>query len=84
MNEMDLIRKLSAAAQREEPPPVDVVDGVLSEIRGAGPAGNGVLWVGAAVSSLAATVVGVAAARMLMAHMDPLHDLFTPLMTVMQ
>ena len=79
MDELEILRKLSARAREEQPPKLDVANSVAAMIRTADAPDDRVCWIAAAVSSLAALLVGAAAWQMLAAHMNPLNDLFTPL-----
>ena len=84
MNEIELIRKLDAAAG--EMPPVDVSNRVLREIRVARSrsADTKPLWIAALVSGLAAAVVVLVAAQTFSGLQDPFGDLLTPVLTAFQ
>jgi len=86
MNEIDILRKLAAAARPDAPPDVDVAGRVLRTVRGPAPAPqtDRALWVLAAVSSVAAAVVAAVAAQSYLAWQDPLQALFGPAGMVMR
>ncbi len=84
MDEIEMIKKLASRARQEAPPPVDVADRVVTSIRGAGVRPQVVLWGAAAISALAAAFIGVVAMRIVFAFADPLQDMFTPFLTVIQ
>lgn len=85
MDELEIIRKLASEAGREPAPTVDVVGGVLREVRRRQrPVAERVFWAAAAVASAAAVVVAAVAAWQWSAWQDPLGQLFGPVVTVMR
>ena len=84
MNEIQMIQRLAGRARQEAAPPVDVADRVVATIRGTCVRPHIVLWGAAAVSALAAAFIGVVAMGIGFAFADPLQDMFTPFLTVIQ
>lgn len=84
MDELEVIRKLSAAAAKLPPPQLDVTQAVMDQIRAPTPRGDGVFWVLAALSAAAAAALAVAATPAYLALNDPLALLFNPVVTVMR
>ncbi len=71
MNRMERFHALIPAARRESPPKVDVAAGVIGRIREGQPTGDAPLAIIAAVSSVAAAVVGFVAVQMWANWEDP-------------
>lgn len=84
MDELEIIRKLSAAADKLPPTRLDVTRAVMAEIRARTPRGDAVFWALAALSSAAAAALALAATAAYLALGDPLALLFDPVVTVMK
>lgn len=74
MNEIEKFRELARRAKGEEAPEVDVVAGVLAEIRGRGATSMRLPWVFAAGSCAAAAGLAALAIRAFMDYYDPLSE----------
>jgi len=84
MKEIDAFRKIISAANRDQPPGVDVVDAVMLRIRRRETAPTVFLWAVTAVSSAAAAVLAVLAVQAWRVWLDPVTELFSLCQAVMQ
>ena len=75
MNEIELLKKLGSAAQREDVPEVDVSRRVLSSLAAPDDVSSPLMWI-AGVSFAVSVVVAAIALYDAAAWMDPLRDLF--------
>ncbi|MBI5724153.1 MAG: hypothetical protein HZA50_09365 [Planctomycetes bacterium] len=84
MNEIEFIRKLSAAAKADSPPPIDVAASVMREICLARPQRETLFWLLAGASSIAAAaVVAVMALVSWSGATDPMNSIFSGFAMVM-
>jgi hypothetical protein len=75
MNELELLKKLGSAAQREEVPEVDVSRRVLSSLAAPDDLSSPLAWI-AGVSFAVSVIVATIAFYDVAVWMDPLRDLF--------
>jgi len=83
MNELETLKKLSAAARSGPAPPVDVTAGVLEAIASRPQPGNLVFPVFAVVSVTLAVAVGLLAMRAAAGPQDPLADILNSMAMVL-
>lgn len=84
MNEIDFIRKMSAAARADEPPQVDVAASVMRAIGRPVRQRETLFWVIAGASSMAAAVVvAVMTLVTLTGATDPMNSMFSQFAMVM-
>jgi len=83
MNEIDAFKELARHANAEPAPGIDVVDGVLADIRRRGAPTTRLLWILTAVSSAAAAGLAALAVRAFLDYYDPLNEWLSLWWTVM-
>ena len=84
MDDLEAIQKLAVLARSEQAPATDVSAAVLRHIREQPDSSVFVLWVFAAGASVAAAVVATMAIRTWLSWSDPISDLFSSFLVVMQ
>ena len=84
MDEMELLRKLGAAAGGQTPVRVNVIAQVMAAVHERQTPRDGMLWWAAGISSALAACVAVLAVQMYVAYSEPLGQFVSSLDTVLQ